>query len=440
MTTRFFLHHLWRETRGSWRRFAFFLACLAVGVAAVVAVAGLGTEVRRIIRTEARQLLAADLALSGRQPPPPELDVFLAEHPDWERTSIRELVGTSAAPPRDGRPGPSQLVELKMVDGIYPFYGRLALEPERELDELLSPHRVVVAPDLLGRLGLAVGDEILIGGESFTVAGTVDAEPDRMDGLFTLGPRVFLSAAGLERTGLVQYGSRVSYRELLRLPETMSPGEIQTAAEALEAALPVAGLYQIESYVDAQPALRRGLGRVERFLGLVALLSLLIGGVGVAQTVRSWLASRIDAIATLRCIGVRPDEVVMLYLGHTLALGVVGSLVGIALGLGIQSVIPRFLADLLPGELERVWHTGAVLRGLALGSAVATVSGSGRAAYSHRRPSLPGRSLRVSGPSGSPDTRYRWDPYRFSLRVAVPGTTHRSMARTRPSSSDTSGE
>lgn len=377
MSARFFLHHLWRETRGSWRRFAFFLACLAVGVGAVVAVAGLGAEVHRIIRTEARQLLAADLALSGRQPPPGELDEFLRDHPEYERTSIRELVGMSASPPRQGRPGASQLVELKVIDGTYPFYGRLGLEPAGRLSDLLSPTRAVVAPDLLVRLGLAVGDSILIGGHRFEIAGTVDAEPDRMDGLFTLGPRVFLGAEGLDRTGLVQYGSRVSYRELLRLPQGLTPEEIQQVAESLEAALPVAGLYRIETYVDAQPALRRGLERVERFLGLVALLSLLVGGVGVAQTVRSWLASRIDAIATLRCIGVRPNEVVALYLGHTLLLGLLGSLAGVALGLGVQTVVPRLLADLLPdllpGELERVWHTTAVARGLLLGIAVAAL-------------------------------------------------------------------
>jgi putative ABC transport system permease protein len=373
MRASFVWRQMWRESRGSWKRFAFFLACLAVGVGAVVSVAGLGAEIRRIIRTEARQLLAADLAMSGRQPPPSEWTLFLEANPSFEKTSIREMVAMAAAPSAEGRPGRSQLVELKVVDGEYPFYGELVLEPDRPLSELLGERTAVVAPDLLQRLDLAPGDEILVGGQPFDIAALVESEPDRMDGMFTLGPRVFLSARGLERTELIRFGSRVLYRELLKLPAGTEPSRIEEIGEEIEALLPTTGSYQVESYIDAQPALRRGLRRVERFLGLVALLSLLIGGVGVAQTVRAWLASRIDAIATLRCIGVRPDEVVLLYLGQTLVLGLVGSGLGVVIGLGVEWMVPRFLADLLPGEVTRLWHGSAVLKGLLLGVGVATL-------------------------------------------------------------------
>ena len=373
MRSTFFWRQLWRESRGSWQRFTFFVACLAVGVGAVVSVAGLGSEVQRIIRTEARQLLAADLALSGLQSPPQEWADFLENNPTYQRAGLRELVAMTAARGRGGLAGRSQLVELKVVEGGYPFYGRLGLEPDRPLAELLTSQSTVVAPDLLQRLDLAIGDQLLVGGHPFTIAGTVHSEPDRMDGVFTLGPRVFLSATGLERTNLISYGSRVRYRELIKLPAELEPQQIERIAEDIEELLPATGAYRVESYVDAQPELRRGLQRVERFLGLVALLSLLIGGVGVAQTIRAWLASRIDAIATLRCIGLRPNEVVMLYLGQTVALGLLGSLIGVAVGLAVEWMVPQFLADLLPGEITRLWHWSAVLKGLFLGVGVATL-------------------------------------------------------------------
>ena len=373
MNAKFFWRQLWRESRGSWKRFVFFVISLAVGVGAVVSVAGLGAEIHRIIRTEARQLLAADLAMSSRQPPPREWEDFLARNPTFERTSIRELVAMTASRGVDSEAGASQLVELKVVDGLYPFYGELGLHPARPLGELLDADSAVIAPDLLQRLDLGLGDEVLIGGHPFTITATVDSEPDRMDGIFTLGPRVFLSGEGLERTDLIRYGSRVLYRELLKLPAALEPQRIERVAEEIEELLPAGGFFQVESYLEAQPALRQGLRRVERFLGLVALLSLLIGGVGVAQTVRAWLASRIDAIATLRCIGVRPNEVVLLYLGQTLALGLLGSLIGVALGLAVEWVVPSFLADLLPGRVTRLWHWSAVLKGLFLGVGVATL-------------------------------------------------------------------
>lgn len=373
MTPRFFWRHLRRESRGAWKRFTFFIACLAVGVAAVVSVAGLGAEIRRIVRTEARQLLAADLTMTGRQLPPDEWRRYLEENPAFERAGIQELVALSATPGTASAPGQSQLVELKVVDGTYPFYGELVLSPARILAELLGAETTVVAPDLLQRLDLAIGDTLMIGGAAFEITAVVESEPDRIGGTFSLGPRVFLSGAGLARTNLVQFGSRILYRELVKVPADLGPDEIAAIAEAIEDVLPAAGRYRVETYVEAQPSLRQGMLRVERFLGLVALLSLLIGGVGVAQTVRAWLASRIDAIATLRCIGLRPNEVVGLYLGHTLVLGLAGSLLGVALGLGIQSVVPRFLGDILPGRLVQLWHWSAVLKGLLLGLGVSTL-------------------------------------------------------------------
>ncbi|MGH9464824.1 MAG: ABC transporter permease, partial [Thermoanaerobaculia bacterium] len=186
----FFLAAILRESRGSRFRLAFFVACLAVGVAAIVAVAGHSAALDQAIRRESRTLLAADLAISSYRPLPQGVAAALAGRDDLELATLRELPTTVAAPPRAGAPGTSRLVEVKAVDGGYPFYGRLALEPDRPLAELLAPGSVVVAPDLLARLDLAVGDELVLGGVSFTIAGVVTGEPDRIADAFTLGPRV----------------------------------------------------------------------------------------------------------------------------------------------------------------------------------------------------------------------------------------------------------
>jgi putative ABC transport system permease protein len=128
----------------------------------------------------------------------------------------------------------------------------------------------------------------------------------------------------------------------------------------------------VETFAEAQPALRQGLRQVDRYLSLLALLSLLLGGVGVAQTTRSWLDGRTDSMAILRSLGFRPREVTGLYLGQTLALGFLGSAVGVALGIAVQRVVPLLLGDLLPATLElQVWQPGPSLRGLALGTGTA---------------------------------------------------------------------
>jgi putative ABC transport system permease protein len=366
-----YLRSLRRESRGSRGRLVFFVACLSVGVAAVVAVAGLSSSLDDGIRVEARQLLAADLAIAGSQALPPGFDAT-AGAPGVELTRIEQAPTVVAAPPdAAGRPGASQLVELKAVSGHFPFYGQLVLRPDRPLDELLAPDTAVVAADLLARLHLRVGDPLRIGGKGFRITGIVLAEPDHIGVSLTVGPRVFISGAGLARTSLEGRGSRISHRVLLKFPPGTPGSQIQEVAARLKRTLPNPAFYRVETYRDAQPALRDNLARVERFLGLVALLSLFIGGIGVAESVRAWLAGRLDAIAVLKCLGMRPREILLLYLGQTALLGLAGSVAGIAAGVAVQQLLPGLFPDLIPANLVHPWQPFALLRGLGLGVGVA---------------------------------------------------------------------
>ena len=367
-----YLRSLVRETRGARGRLAFFAACLSVGVAAVVAVAGLADGLDGGIRAEARKLLAADLVIRGRQSVPPEVDALLAARPGVETARVKQLATLVAAPAAGDEPGPSLLVQLKAVAGGYPFYGELRLEPARPLAELLDGDRAVVAaPELLRRLGLDTGDTLLVGGEPFRIAGMVTAEPDRVGVGPSMGPRLLISGAGLARTDLERFGSRVSHRTLLRLAGEAPPEELAALRDELAGRLGEDGSWTVETYADALPSLRDGLDRLERYLGLVALLSLLLGGLGVAQTTRAWLADRMPAVAVMRCLGMRPREVVALHLFTAAALGLAGSLVGAAAGLAVLAALPSLLADLVPTDAIRVWQPLAVLRGLGLGLAVA---------------------------------------------------------------------
>jgi putative ABC transport system permease protein len=390
MTARAYLRFLARESRGSRGRLAFFVLCLSVGVAAVVAVAGIGSGLESGLRREARRLLAADLAVEGRDPLPAEVDEAVAGFAGElggrvERTDLAEMATVVAAPPHadpDGGlggeevPGPSQLVELKVVYGPYPFYGELVLEPDRPLSELLG-RGAVAAPELLERLGLAVGDALRVGGTEVPIAGVVRAEPDRLGGAFgfSAGPRLFLGPADFDRAGLEQTGSRIRYRALLRLPEGSERDTADELADRLKRALPGDRGFDVETWAEAQPALRQGIARSERFLGLVALISLLIGGIGVGQTVRAWLAGRLDAVAVFKCLGLRPREVLLLYGGQTALLGVAGSAAGAAAGVAIQLLAPRLAGELLPADLIDPWQPAAVVRGLALGIGVALLFG-----------------------------------------------------------------
>lgn len=231
-----------REARGARGRLAFFTVCLAIGVAAVVAVAGLSQSLDQTIQSQARQLLAADIVIKSTRPIPDSIEPVLVTVPRVERVLARELATVVAARGVDGEPGRSALVALKAVDGGYPLYGELRLEPAKPLAELLDPEGVVVSPELLGQLHIATGDALRVGNAEFHIRGTVVKEPDRLPISVGLASRVFISKAGLSRAGLEQFGSRIENRLMLKLPDGSPHREVQALARRLSAALPLGRL------------------------------------------------------------------------------------------------------------------------------------------------------------------------------------------------------
>jgi putative ABC transport system permease protein len=365
-----------RESRGSAGRLVFFAACLSVGVAAVVAVAGLSQALDGGIREQARQLLAADIAVSSRRPISEEVIEAIDGIPGARRTGVVEMPSVVSRPVAGAdAPGPSLLCELKAIGTGYPFYGEVLVDPARPLENLLGDDRVLVGPELLTRLEVSVGEPLRVGNARYEIAGIVTGEPDRLKIGVAIGPRVLLSSTGLERSGLLGLGSRVDFRVLVRLADGSAPEDVEAAAAAVRKAVVDPEFVDVETYNEAQPTLRTALDRAERFLGMVALLSLLIGGIGVAQAVRAWLAGRLDAIAVLRALGVRPREVFVLYLAQTASLALVGSVLGALIGMLAARAVPGYFENLLPVQVEIDWQPAAMARGIGLGVGVAVIFG-----------------------------------------------------------------
>lgn len=353
-----------RELRGGGRHVAYVLACVSVGVAAIVAVDSFGASLETSIAGSARTLMGADLEIRATRPLSAEaertLDRLLG--PGAERTDVLEM----AAMARGADPERVQIVELKAVAPGYPFYGRVLTDPARPLAELLGGGRVLVHETLLARLGLAVGDQVELGRARLTIAGRVLAEPDRATAVFTLGPRVLLAAADLPATGLVQPGSRVRYRTLLRLEPGVDP---ERAREALAGELPDPGL-RVATFRQAQPGLRRFWDQLETYLGLTGLVALLVGGIGVGVSVTAFLRGKLGTIAVLKAMGATWRQLLAAYLAQTAALGLAGGAAGAALGAILLAAVGPVAARLLPVEVAVGLAPGAVLRGLALGLGV----------------------------------------------------------------------
>lgn len=363
-----------RESRGARGRLTFMTACLALGVAAVTGVAALVSAVEGAVQRDARTLLAADLTVEARRPISDEVNRGIEQYRLLGRIKAEASVVELGAMVRselgpDDRP--TTLVELKATDAKYPLYGAVVTAPAGLRPGELGADEAIAAPELLAQLGVAVGESVLIGGKPFKVVAELVDEPDRVDFAMTLGPRLFLSEAGLGRTELVQFGSRVKYKRLLAV-EAEEPARMAGLIKRELRALEEGPYLSIKTFDRPSPGLSRALDNVASYLGLVALLSLLLGGIGVAQVVRAWLSSRSPAIATLRSLGFRPREVFLAYFGHVLVLALIGCAIGIAFGLVAPFAVRAFAPELMESGAGGI-QWGAALRGLILGLGTAAV-------------------------------------------------------------------
>jgi len=356
----FVLKLAWRETRGAGRHFAYLIACITLGVGALVAVGSFASSLERTVGRSARALMGGDVEIRSSQPLSPAGQTVVAEmaRGGVEVLPVQEMVAMSAAG------GRSQIVELKTVAPGYPLYGELVTEPAAPLGTLVGKGRALVHPSLLQKLGAAVGDRLKIGEADFVISGVIRQEPDRSVGVFSLGPRVMIAPEDLPGTKLVRPGSRVRHRVLFRVPAGTTADAFK---DALAARLPDTAA-RITTYAQAQPGVRRFWDQLTVYLGLTGLVALMVGGIGVATSVRAFVRGKLDTIAVLKCLGAGWRQVLAAYLLQTVLLGLGGSLLGAALGTAAELALVPALSPLLPLPLEASVSLRSVLAGLAMGT------------------------------------------------------------------------
>ena len=324
-----------RDLRGGVVGLRIVLACLALGVAAITAVGTLRAGVEAGITADGARILGGEVEVASQQGPlaQPALDWIAARGARVSR--ITQMRAMAVAPD-----GERTLVELKAVDGAYPLFGALVLDPPG----MLSPGEVVVERVVADRLGVTPGATIRLGDARFTLRGVIVTEPDKVTSPALLGPRAMIAMADLPATGLIQPGSLVTWEYRLALPEGVAR---RAFAEDLRAAFPQHG-WRIRTADAAAPAVNRFVDRAAFFLTLASLTALLVGGIGVATGVRSWLDQRARTIATLRCLGAGPGLIFATYLIQVLALACLGIAIGLVIGFGLTMVGAWALADALP--------------------------------------------------------------------------------------------
>lgn len=337
-----------RELRAGFRGFYVFLACIALGTAAIAAVQSLSAGMGLTLHHNGRFILGGDIALRTVYQPatPAQLD-FLRRKMKGVLSTVVET--RAMARREDG--AETALIELKAVDAFYPLYGALtfkdgtgkSLEGKTAQDMVVAPvdaktwkesgdWGAAVDREVLDRLGLSVGDRLMIGEMAFRINGVIDREPDRLGSpRMSFAPRVMISSIPFTRTGLSGAGAQVYYDHRLLLPLVKTQPEMEEAADQIAKAFPDAQ-WRGRTCYDAQPRLKRMIDQLSRFLTLVALGTLVIGGVGISNAVRGALDAKAANIATLRCLGATAGFIARVYLSMILMLAGLGIGAGVVLG------------------------------------------------------------------------------------------------------------
>ncbi|MEA2920585.1 MAG: putative transport system permease protein [Bradyrhizobium sp.] len=352
------LRFAFRELRGGLRGFYVFVACIALGVMAIAGVGSVAASLGEGLAREGRTLLGGDAAFSliQREAKPEEV-AFLRSRGDVSvAATLRAMARTG-----DGR---LALVELKAVDERYPMLGELTLDPRMPLPDLLAERQdtagaafgAAVDSTLLARLDLKLSDRVSIGAATFQIRSVVDTEPDKLAGGMGLGPRFLVSERALRATGLLQPGSLVRWIYRVRLPANATSDRATAAlVNDTRNALPEAG-WEIRTRDNASPQLERTISRFTQFLTLVGLAALLVGGVGVANAVKSHIDRRRDVIAAFKALGATGRNVFTIYLTQVILLAGIGSAIGLTAGAALPFIIVGAFGKVLPLPVVPALH------------------------------------------------------------------------------------
>lgn len=354
----------WRDARHNFSRLFLFVASLITGIAAVVALDSLNNSLQQDIERNAKELLGADYVVNANKKF--EAEILAA----FDSTAFPQAgQADMASMVLFLNNNQSRLIRLVAFEGPFPFYGELKTQPSDAYDQIKKGRYAMLDASLASQYEVSSGDSLRIGNVVFKVAGEVSKLPGGSGILTTFTPSVYISMDELDSTGLVQYGSRVTYKKFFK---TNTDSETEELIETFRPLVRKYG-YSFETVEGRKEGLGEGFRAIYRFFSLLAFLALILGCIGIASSVHIYAREKRDEVAVLRCIGSTGWQAFNIYFIQIFFLGVIGSVAGAFLGVGIQQLIPVLFSDLLPLEVSFGVSWISVVQGIALGSVVSVL-------------------------------------------------------------------
>lgn len=409
----FILKMAWRDSRRNRARLLLFISAITVGIAALTAVRSFSVNLTADIDREAKTLLGADLLLDANQPVPDSI-LWKFKMPGSEVAQVTNFMSMARFPKNGG----TRLSQIRALEGDYPFYGEWRSSPENSWQTFREGRRALVEHALMLQFDIRPGDSIQVGNVTFVVEGELLSSPGRAGIASSIAPVVFIPAAWLDSTGLIQRGSRVDYQYFYKMADGT---DVDALMQPFEKELEKANI-NWDTVNSRKRSIGAAFGNFGTFLNLVGFIALLLGCVGVAGAVHIYIKDKLPTVAILRCLGASGRKAFYVYLVQVAGIGLLGAVIGALGGSLIQKLLPWVARDLLPIEqVSTDFSWASVAQGMALGLSVAVMfaliplSGILRTS--------PLRTLRVSFGEQEDDNRLlRWAVYSLIL-LAIFGFT-----------------
>ncbi|MEO7599584.1 MAG: FtsX-like permease family protein, partial [Opitutus sp.] len=351
------------------------------------------------VEQQTKSLLGADLTVTSRQEFSPETMAYF-DALGGERASEVSLRSMVTFP---GQNDQRRLVQVRALEGKFPFYGELVTTPSDAMQKVRSGRFALLEETILVQFGVKPGDAVRIGQGTFTVAGALNKIPGESAAVAMFSPRVYVSMEGLAAAGLLNRDAFTTHRLHVKVP---SGRNVELLVKDLREKFKGQRL-QFSTVEERKRDLGDNLKDVYSFLSLVGFVALFLGAVGVASAMHVYIRQKIATVAVLRCLGASARTSFAIYLIQGFCLGVIGAIVGAAVGIAVQMMLPAVLKDFLPFEVELFISWPAVIRGTLAGLVICVLFAL-LPLLTVRRIS-PLRAIRsAQGESTTPDPWRRW--------------------------------
>lgn len=359
LRTSWLLKMAWRDSRTYRQRFLLYMSSIILGTAALVSIQVLSESMRTTIDVESKALLGADLEINTRRAFSKSAETFLKDLGGEQSRQI-SFASMVVFPGSES----SRLVQVRAIEGRFPYYGELETTPEEAADLFRASGTALVDDNLLIQHNADVGDSIRLGLRSLQIAGRLINIPGETAAMSTIGPRVYIPMTELASTALIQPGSRATYHAFFKFGDNV---DVQKLVDNFSSGTRIRFGMDWNTVDDRKASFERSLGNLYRFLSLSSFIALILGSVGVASAIHTYVRRKRSTIAILRCLGAEGSDTFLIYVIQSISVGVIGALIGVILGLLVLEILPIMVQDFVPFELKVNFTYLPVLQGMSLG-------------------------------------------------------------------------